>query len=405
MQLSLFPHVQAVYAESEVPVSNETLYRRVAKKAGISIAQLNARIPVGTSESMRSPIKREIRWHQQTLKSAGLLQQQSRSQWELTGKGKMKLRKARPGTSLVACSTKLGVALWSLAKDVFSSIDEPITLALTSPPYPLRVARAYGNPCLDEYVDWLVDHIEPIAKNLAPGGSICLNVSNDIFESGSPSRSIYREKLVIAIVERLELHKMDELIWHNPCKPPGPVLWASKSRQQLNVSYEVIYWFCKDPKACVADNRRVLEPHTEAHRSLIDSGGAKAGNFSDGAYRRKSGSFANPTEGKIPRNILQFPHNCTSQSAYKKISRSLGLPVHGAPYPLKLAMFLVRFLSREGDLVVDPFAGSLTTGLAAEMLGRRWLVTECMWEYSRGGAERFRHHPEFVINPDFLGAA
>ena len=42
----------------------------------------------------------------------------------------------------------------------------------------------------------------------------------------------------------------------------------------------------------------------------------------------------------------------------------------------KLAQFFINFLTDKNDLVVDPFAGSNTTGAAAEDLGRRWVAIE-----------------------------
>jgi hypothetical protein len=39
--------------------------------------------------------------------------------------------------------------------------------------------------------------------------------------------------------------------------------------------------------------------------------------------------------------------------------------------------------------VLDPFAGSNTTGEAAESLGRRWLALECNRDYVIGSAFRF----------------
>ncbi|KXS55598.1 MAG: hypothetical protein AWU57_47 [Marinobacter sp. T13-3] len=51
------------------------------------------------------------------------------------------------------------------------------------------------------------------------------------------------------------------------------------------------------------------------------------------------------------------------------------------------------------------FGGSLTTGVGCEELGRPWVSTECMWEYARGGAERFRQYKGFALNPDFLNVA
>ena len=49
--------------------------------------------------------------------------------------------------------------------------------------------------------------------------------------------------------------------------------------------------------------------------------------------------------------------------------------------PIGLADFFIRFLSDEGDIVLDPFAGSNTTGAAAEHLGRRWIAVEAREEY------------------------
>ena len=407
MQMSLFSHVEKAYAESSGEISNEQLYEAVSKSANIPPETLNARVPVGKSGALRSPIQREIRWHQQTLKAAGLIQGAGRrGKWELTGKGKVKLRKIQPKSSLVAFSTRLGSAIWSLSDDVFSKLDAPITLCVTSPPYPLKNARAYGNPSVDEYIEFIVESLRPISENLEEGGSICLNISNDIFEPGSPARSVYREQLVLAMVKELGLWKMDELIWDNPCKPPSPIRYASMTRQQLNATYEPIYWFAKNPQLVKANNRRVLQPHSEQQKRLIANGGEKrARSNSDGAYRVRKGSYGNETAGTIPRNILRIPHNCPSQKNYKKVAKALGLPPHGAPYPLALATFLIRFLSEPGDLVVDLFGGSLTSGLAAEQEGRRWLITECMWEYLRAGGERWPENGDFTWNHDYLAVA
>lgn len=406
MQMSLFNHVERAFADSLGEVSNEQIYAAVAKSANIDAKTMNERIPIGESGELHSLIKRQIRWHQQTLKAAGLVRKSSkRGRWELTGKGKIKLRKIQPKSSLVAFSTELGAAIWSLSDDVFSSIDAPITLCVTSPPYPLKNARAYGNPSVDEYIEFIIESMRPIASNLEQGGSICLNISNDIFEPGSPARSVYREKLVLAMVQELGLWKMDELIWDNPCKPPSPIRYASMSRQQLNATYEPIYWFSNNPSMVKADNRRVLEPHSDQQLKLINKGGEqRARSNSDDAYSIRKGSYGNQTAGKIPRNILRMPHNCPSQRSYKKTAKALGLPPHGAPYPLALATFLIRFLSEPGDLVVDPFGGSLTTGVAAEQEYRRWLITECMWEYLRGGGERF-NGSDRIWTPEFLSVA
>ena len=160
-------------------------------------------------------------------------------------------------------------------------------------------------------------------KNLVQGGSVVLNISNDIFMPGSPARSLYRERLVIALCERLGLHKMDETIWMVPNKAPAPIEWASKHRYQLNTAYEPIYWFCNDPIRSRSDNRRVLEPHSERHKQLMARGGeTRDVSFADGAYRIRPGDFGTVTPGRIPKNVVVRSHNCADKNATRKTIRA-----------------------------------------------------------------------------------
>jgi DNA modification methylase len=68
--------------------------------------------------------------------------------------------------------------------------------------------------------------------------------------------------------------------------------------------------------------------------------------------------------------------------------------------PLKLARFLVEFLTKPDDLVVDLFAGWNTVGLAAEQTGRRWLALERLAQYAAGAALRFREADGFLSSVD-----
>lgn len=394
LQMDLFASVLHAYAGSESgALDNAALYESACATAGLSIESLKAKSPVGESGVHRSLVARAIRWHQQTLKHAGILDRVAgeRGVWQLTKPASKELDQIDSGVAVVGFSTELGVAILGSCDTVFSRIDSPIALVITSPPYCLSQARSYGNPSEAEYIDWIIRHLEPVVKNLVPGGSIALNISNDIFIPGTPARSMYRERLLLALHDRLGLYKADELIWHNPTKPPGPVRWASIERTQLNQTWEPVYWLTNDARKLRSDNRRVLQAHTEKHLQLIAQGGEKrtVAN-SDGSYRIRNGSYANPTAGKIPRNVLSFAHSCADQRQYKREARAAGLPAHGAPMPLSLASFLVEFLSEPGDLVVDPFGGSFTTAKAAELLGRRWLSTEVMAQYVLGAATRFR---------------
>ena len=403
MQFDLFPSMVSAYAAADGAIKNDQLYDAVVKATGADPASLKHRVPVDKAGvgPAYSLAKRKVRWHQQSLRQLGLIHRVGRGLWEATPKARELLTPAKPKTVMIAFSTKLGVALWASNKDVLAHINEPIHLCLTSPPYCLAQPRAYGNPSVADYVDFLCEAMEPVVKNLVDGGSVALNVSNDIFEPKSPARSLYLERLTIALHDRLGLSLMDRIIWQNLSKPPGPMQWASRTRQQLNTSFEHVLWLTNDPKNCFSDNRRVLQPHSVRQQRLLARGGEKrVAEYGDGAYKLREGSFGKPTEGAIPKNILSFGHRCFSQDVVRQFAKDNGLPVHGATFPLKLAKFLVEFLSRKDDLVVDLFAGWATTGLAAEETGRRWLCIEKMREYVQASPLRFKDAPGFRLETE-----
>lgn len=396
-QLSLFPFVAAAFASASGPVKTSDLYQEVGRRAGISPEDMDAKVPIGQSGQRHSPRKREIRWIIQTMKHRGILEKDcsERGLWRMTGKGSQQLRQALPDVSMLAFSTKLGLTIWGSWQRVAPRFDIPVVLHISSPPYPLAKPRAYGNPPPSEYVDFICRSIEPVVANLVDGASIVLNLTNDSFVPGTPARSTYLERLVIALEDRFGLSLMDRTIWSDPSKPPGPVAWASGTRQQLNVGYEHCIWMCNNPKKCRADNRRVLMPHRERHIELMTNGGEKRHrSFADGAYVLKPGSYGKLTPGRIPKNVLSFGHACADHREYRRDAAALGLAPHGAPMPLRLAEFWIGFLTEPGDMVLDSFGGKLTTGMAAERLGRKWIVVEYILDYIRAAAVRFQRHAD-----------
>lgn len=385
----LFPVIIEAYTKAPDGLSNEQLYKTIDEKIGNGLFGHFSFI--GQTQQKIDVAKRKIRWYQQTLKHADVIERVTHGVWRLNSDYDKSLTQIDDKYVLLGFSTELGIALISKCQTFFRRFDEPIHLILTSPPYPLQIPRKYGNVDEAQYVDWLCSAIEPVVACMASGGSLCLNVSNDIFLKGYPARSLYREKLVIALCDRLGLYKLDELIWENPCKPPGPFQWASKKRFQLNVTWEPVYWFTNDPNQLRSDNQRVLQPHKPAHQKFVAAGGVhKAAINSDGSYRKNVGAFSQKTQGRIPRNIIKQAHDGHGIAALKRRCNELGIPVHGATMPIKLAEFLIKFTTEPENLVADPFGGALTTALAAERNNRRWVVTEQYKEYVQCGVERFK---------------
>lgn len=394
-QIDLF-HVLDAYNQAGGTLDNQQLYGTVANMAGVPIDTLNHRAPVGETGQPRSLAKRKIRWHQQTLKNLGVLRRVEglRGVWEVAkplDNTDDALHEPLPGVKLVAFSTDLGLALWANNADVFSALDEPISLCVTSPPYPLRTARGYGNPNEREYVDFMLKSLEPIVSNLLPGGSIVLNISNDIFEAKRPSRSLYMERLILALHDDLGLSLMDRIPWVNLSKPPAPTYWACRERVQLCVAWEPVLWFTNDPIRVRSSNRRVLQPHTERHKKLIAHGGTtRTARYGDGAYTLNPGDFGGVTEGRIPKNVIIRGHTCKDTKDLRAIAKEAGHQNHPAVFPTDIPAFAIEFLTEPDELVVDPFAGWIKTGIACERLGRRWLATERVLEYLAAPAQFFR---------------
>lgn len=394
-------------ANPDKPLSNSALYDIITNQLGVSQDAMNTTTPVGQSGQRHSLVRRAARFVQQSLKHMGLIERVNgeRGVWRLTQEAKRELNAAKPGVKVLGFRTDLGLAIWGPSGDIFKRLNVPVVLAFSSPPFPLSKPRSYGNPAEREIVDYICDTLEPIVEALAPEGSLVLNVSQDIFLPGTPARSTYVERLTLEICDRFGLHLMDRLIWENPSKAPGPVQWASKTRQQLNVGYEPVLWFARDAVRCKSSNLRVLQPHSERHLKLIKSGGEKRHtNYGDGAYRLRPGSFSNETAGTIPKNVLTRGHRCAFGSQHRQAAEALGLPTHGAPMPLSIPEFLIQFLSEPGDLVIDPWAGRNATSYAAEMLGRAWMSGELMLQHIRTGAEMFRGRPGFWLNPQIEAA-
>jgi len=98
--------------------------------------------------------------------------------------------------------------------------------------------------------------------------------------------------------------------------------------------------------------------------------------------------FGKRNAGAIPSNLLQIP-NTDSNSHYLRLCQLLGKDSHPARFPADLPRFFLKFLTDPGDLVLDIFSGSNTTGRVAEELGREWISIESNRDYAVLSAIRF----------------
>lgn len=141
-QSDLFEPLLAAYRNVQIHddgISNAALYETLNLEGG-------ERKPVGRARQPHNLEHRKVRWHQQTLRKLGLLERVPgrRGRWRLTPKAQKdgELTPAPKGVSLVAFSTDLGVAIWTRTETLAGKLTDQISAIITSPPYPLREARA-----------------------------------------------------------------------------------------------------------------------------------------------------------------------------------------------------------------------------------------------------------------------
>jgi site-specific DNA-methyltransferase (cytosine-N4-specific) len=156
-----------------------------------------------------------------------------------------------------------------------------------------------------------------------------------------------------------------------------------------------VWWIAKSdyPKA---DTSRVLRPYSKSMRALLKRKTYNAGRRPSG-HQISESSFLNDYGGSIPHNyfemepqeierVVRLPNafsfsNTKSNDYYLQTCNQRGITPHPARMPEGLAAFFIQFLTDPGDIVMDPFAGSNTTGFVAECLGRKWMSIEIMNDY------------------------
>ena len=223
--------------------------------------------------------------------------------------------------------------------------DSSVALVVTSPPY--FVGKEYELAVTGEadsgsqipgtyleFLDMLREVFTECARVLEPGGRIAVNIAN---LGRKPYRSLSADVISI-LQDDLRLLLRGEVIWEKASTSSGSCAWGSFAKA----------------------SNPVLRDMTE--RVVIASKGrfARALSLKD---RRARGlphesTLANDEFVDVTKDVWRID----SESATR-----IG---HPAPFPVELPRRLIDLYTYKGDLVVDPFAGSGTTLVAAARTGR-----------------------------------
>lgn len=295
----------------------------------------------------------------------------------------------------------------------FAARKGTVQLAFTSPPFPLNAKKSYGNLKGEEYIRWFAGFAPVLRDMVTDDGSIVIEIGN-AWNQGEPTMSTDVLKAFLRFLERGDLHLCQEFIWYNPARLPSPVEWVNKERFRVKDAFTRVWWMSPTPRP-KADNRKVLREYSPSMKRLIESGKYNAGPRPS-EHTIGETSFFTDNSGAIPPNVggaeavpsldamitpkafsdyleqttnLLKAANTLSTDGYRKFCVERNAPVHPARMPSSLVEFFVKFLTDDGDTVLDPFAGSNTTGAVAQSLNRRWLSIEADWTYAAHSIGRF----------------
>lgn len=228
---------------------------------------------------------------------------------------------------------------------LFAMPYESAQLIVTSPPYNLGKSYETRKP-LDAWIAEQTAVIHQCVRVLRPEGSLCWQVGNYVQDGEIVPLDIPLH----AICAGTGLYYHNRIIWHF-----GHGLHCTN---RLSGRYETINWFTKAPKGYTFNLDPIRVPQKYPGKKYFK--GPKAGQYS-----------CNP-KGKNPGDVWDIPnvkHNHVEKTE------------HPCQFPVELVERLVLSLTDKGDLVVDPFMGVGSTGVAAVMHGRRFAGADIMPQY------------------------
>jgi site-specific DNA-methyltransferase (adenine-specific) len=212
--------------------------------------------------------------------------------------------------------------------------DDCIHLMVTSPPY--NAQKEYDQDLsLEAYLALLKRVWQETYRVLVPGGRACINIANLGRKPYLPLHSFIIEQML-----RIGFLMRGEIIWDKAASASPSTAWGS----WLSASNPVL---------------------RDVHEYILV--------FSKAGFRRPQGDRENTIQKEDflawTKSVWQFP---------AVQARQIG---HPAPFPVELPHRCIQLYTYKGDVVLDPFAGSGSTCVAAKEDGRHFVGYEINPDY------------------------
>lgn len=239
--------------------------------------------------------------------------------------------------------------LLSLMEDLNLSIN----LTITSPPY--NIGKPYEKPKpIVEFIEWCSDWMRMIHKITCPSGSFWLNLG--YFEVPDKGLCV---PIPYLLWDKSPFYLLQEIVWNYKA--------GVATRNRLSPRNEKWLFYVMDRNRYTFNLDAIRDPNVKY------------------PYQKKGGRYRCNPLGKNPSDVWEFPKVTTGEKRSSKERTS-----HPAQFPLQVIERIILCSSKPGDLVLDPFSGSCSTGLATVGLGRVFIGMEISPEYCKLAVDRFK---------------
>ena len=286
----------------------------------------------------------------------------------------------------------IDTVLFGVCRQTLQTINEPIQMCVTSPPY--YGLRDYGGEnqqigqeqTPEEYIEELVSVFSIIRDKLNDDGTLWVNIG-DSYYNYRPSKgksyvkqtlsktkqdlpdysskrnnklSNYKEKDLIGIPFMLAFalrndgwYLRQDIIWHKPNPMPESV------KDRCTKSHEYIFLLSKS-KRYYYNNEAIKEPVKQDW----------------GTRNRTNGKYHNTGSGLQPHSGLTKSYDKKNKRSVWSVTNKPYKQAHFAVFPPDLIEPCILAGSKEGDIILDPFMGSGTTGMVAKQHNRHYIGCE-----------------------------
>ncbi|MGH8510382.1 MAG: DNA-methyltransferase [Gammaproteobacteria bacterium] len=231
--------------------------------------------------------------------------------------------------------------------------DLSIDLTMTSPPY--NIGKEYEQPLsVDDYISWCSEWMHDIYAVTSDRGAFWLNVG--YFEVPRKGLCV---PLPYLLWEKSPFYLLQEIVWKYGA--------GVTAKRRLSPRNEKWLFYVKNSEHYTFNLDDIRDPNVKYPN------------------QKKNGKFRCNPLGKNPSDVWGFPKVTTGEDRSSKERTG-----HPAQFPLGVVERIVKASSNLTDVVLDPFAGSCSAGIAATGLARVFVGFEIRPDYCHLAVERFK---------------